>query len=234
MTDKELKELVASLTISHKEAKIEMEELRAFQLETSQQIKETDRELREGAKELRASQQETDRQIKELGRQIGGLGRKFGGLTEGMAYPSMKKLLREHFRMEFIVPRVEITRHGQSMELDVFGYSNGSTNEAVVVEVKSRLDKTGIEQMERIMARFDQFLPEHRDKRRFGIVAAVDCSPEMETLTRQRGFYLARIQDELFVLNSPESFQPRYFGNIEAALPANPSGISASGAYRGA
>ena len=132
--------------------------------------------------------------------------------------------------MEFIVPRVEITRHGQSMELDVFGYSNGSTNEAVVVEVKSRLDKTGIEQMERIMARFDQFLPEHRDKRRFGIVAAVDCSPEMEALTRQRGFYLARIQDELFVLDSPESFQPRYFGNIEAVLPANPSGISASGA----
>nr|VFJ45291.1 MAG: Protein of unknown function (DUF3782) [Candidatus Kentron sp. FM]VFJ63047.1 MAG: Protein of unknown function (DUF3782) [Candidatus Kentron sp. FM]VFK05827.1 MAG: Protein of unknown function (DUF3782) [Candidatus Kentron sp. FM] len=197
MTDQELKELVASLAISQKEISNDIKELRASQQETDRQLKET------------------DRQIKELGRQIGGLGRKFGGLTEGMAYPSLKKLLRERFGMEFIVPRVEITRHGQSMELDVFGYSNGKENQAVVVEVKSRLDEAGIEQMERITARFDDFFPEHRSKRRFGIVAAVDCSPEMETLTRQRGFYLARIQDELFVLDSPESFRPRYFGNVE-------------------
>lgn len=235
MTDKELKDLVASLAISHKEMKADLvawqkqssadiKELRAAQQETDRQLKETDRQLketsrefREGIKELRASQQETDRQIKELGRQIGGLGRKFGGLTEGMAYPSMKKLLRERFGMGFVVPRVEITRHGQSMELDVFGYSNGARNRAVVVEIKSRLDESGIEQMERIMTRFDEFLPEHRDKQRFGIVAAVECSQEMETLTRQRGFYLARIQDELFVLDSPESFRPRYFGNVEAA-----------------
>ena len=216
MTDKELKELVASLAVSHeemqadlvasqKQASAEMEKLRASQRETDRQLKETDRQLKETI-------QETDRQIKELGRQIGGLGRKFGGLTEGMAYPSMKKLLRERFHMEFIVPRVEITRHGRSMELDVFGYSNGKENRAVVVEVKSRLDESGIEQMERIMARFDEFLPEHRDKQRFGIVAAVDCSQEMESQVRQRGFYLARIQDELFVLDSPASFRPRYFG----------------------
>nr|VFJ87926.1 MAG: hypothetical protein BECKH772A_GA0070896_100062 [Candidatus Kentron sp. H]VFJ89902.1 MAG: hypothetical protein BECKH772B_GA0070898_100072 [Candidatus Kentron sp. H]VFJ96299.1 MAG: hypothetical protein BECKH772C_GA0070978_100062 [Candidatus Kentron sp. H] len=223
MTDKELKELVASLAVSHKETRadlaasqkqtsVDMEKLRASQRETDRQLKESIRELRASQQETDRQIQETDQEIKELGRQIGGLGRKFGGLTEGMAYPSMKKLLRERFHMEFIVPRVEITRHGRSMELDVFGYSNGKENQAVVVEVKSRLDQGGIEQMERIMARFDEFLPEHRDKQRFGIVAAVDCSQEMETLTHQRGFYLARIQDELFVLDSPASFRPRYFG----------------------
>nr|VFK77594.1 MAG: hypothetical protein BECKMB1821H_GA0114242_11763 [Candidatus Kentron sp. MB] len=224
MTDQELKELVASLAISHQEAKIEIKESRAAQRETERRLKEsieeTDRRLKESFEEtdqrfkerIAETNLQTNLQIKELGRQIGGLGRKFGGFTEGMAYPSMKKLLRERFHMEFIVPRVEITRHGKSMELDVFGYSNGEENQAVVVEVKSRLDQEGIEQMERIMARFDEFLPEHRDKRRFGIVAAVDCSPEMEELAHRRGFYVARVQDELFVLDSPESFRPRYFG----------------------
>ena len=219
MTDQELKELVASLAISHQEAKIEIKESRAAQRETDRRLKEnfeeTDRRLKESfeeTKQLRKTVAETSLQIKEQGRQIGGLGRKFGGFTEGMAYPSMKKLLRERFHMEFIVPRVEITRHGKSMELDVFGYSNGEENQAVVVEVKSRLDQEGIEQMERIMARFDEFLPEHRDKQRFGIVAAVDCSPEMEELAHRRGFYVARVQDELFVLDSSESFRPRYFG----------------------
>nr|VFK43046.1 MAG: hypothetical protein BECKSD772F_GA0070984_11353 [Candidatus Kentron sp. SD]VFK48187.1 MAG: hypothetical protein BECKSD772E_GA0070983_11163 [Candidatus Kentron sp. SD]VFK80207.1 MAG: hypothetical protein BECKSD772D_GA0070982_10931 [Candidatus Kentron sp. SD] len=221
MTDQELKELVASLAAFHKEARGEIRELRAAQRETDRQLKatdlqlkETDQQLKESIEEARLRSKETDRQIKELGKQIGGLGRKFGGLTEGMAYPSMKKLLRERFHMEFIVPRVEITRNGKNMELDVFGYSNGSLNRAVVVEVKSRLDQEGIEQMDRIMARFDEFLPEHSDKRRFGIVAAVDCSPEMKNQVRQRGFYLARIQDELFVLDSPESFRPRYFGCV--------------------
>nr|VFK42911.1 MAG: hypothetical protein BECKSD772F_GA0070984_11321 [Candidatus Kentron sp. SD] len=232
MTDQELKELVASLAVFHKEARGEIRELRAAQRETDRQIKETDQQLKEtnqrlketdqqlkeSIKEARLRSRETDKQIKELGKQIGGLGRKFGGLTEGMAYPSMKKLLRERFHMEFIVPRVEITRNGKNMELDVFGYSNGSLNRAVVVEVKSRLDQEGIEQMDRIMARFDEFLPEHSEKRRFGIVAAVDCSPEMKNQVRQRGFYLARIQDELFVLDSPESFRPRYFGKVSHAI----------------
>lgn len=239
MTDQELRELVAGLAvsqgemrhdlaasqkemrddlaISQREMMASIEKLRAAQRETDQQLRETDRQLKETMQDTDRRMKETDRQIKELGRQIGGLGRKFGGLTEGMAYPSMKKLLRERFGMEFIVPRVEITRDDGSMELDVFGYSNSTRNQAVVVEVKSRLDREGIEQMERIMARFDKFLPEHRDKRRFGIVAAVDCSPQMENQVHRRGFYLARIQDELFVLKSPESFRPRYFGDVSPA-----------------
>ena len=33
------------------------------------------------------------KQLEELGKQIGGLGEKFGGFTEGMALPSMTKIL---------------------------------------------------------------------------------------------------------------------------------------------
>ena len=69
MTDEELKELVASLAVA--------------QRETDRQLKETDRQLR--------------KQLKELGKQIGGLGEKFGGFTEGMALPSMTKILTENF-----------------------------------------------------------------------------------------------------------------------------------------
>lgn len=224
MTDQELKEFLASSVAAQNEG---FEKLRAAQRETDQQFKETDqllketdqllketiREARQRSEEADRRGKEVDRRLDELGKQIGGLGRKFGGLTEGMAWPSMKKLLQERFGMEFVVPRVVITRHGQSIELDVFGYSNSAANQAVLVEVKSRLDETGIEQMERTMERFDEFLPEHRDKQRFGIMAAVDYSSEMAAKVRERGFYLARIQDELFVLDSPESFRPRYFGN---------------------
>nr|VFJ47631.1 MAG: Protein of unknown function (DUF3782) [Candidatus Kentron sp. DK] len=174
--------------------------------ETDQKMKETDRQLKKTAKEIR-----------ELGKQIGGLGRKFGGLTEGMAFPSLKKILRKRFHMDTITPRVETARNGRNMELDVLGYTNGKDNRLVVVEVKSRLTQDSIEQMERIMTDFDKAFPEHADKQRFGIIAAVDISPEMEKQVIDRGFYLARIQDELFTLHTPKSFQPRYFGNGSAA-----------------
>ena len=67
MTDAELKELVASLAVA--------------QRETDWQLKETDRQLR--------------KQLKELGKQIGGLRDKFRSFTEGMALPSMTKILTE-------------------------------------------------------------------------------------------------------------------------------------------
>ena len=51
------------------------------------QIKETGKQLKENDKKV-------TRQIKELGKQIGGLGRKFGSFTEGLALPSMQKILQ--------------------------------------------------------------------------------------------------------------------------------------------
>ena len=66
MSDKELKELVASLAVSQKE---------------------TDRLFQEVA----AEQKETAKQIKQVGKQLGELGNKWGTFTEGMAIESIKK-----------------------------------------------------------------------------------------------------------------------------------------------
>jgi len=53
--------------------------------------------------ELSTAQKETDRQLKELGKQIGGLGAKFGSFTEGLALPSMEKILRQRFGRKLLV-----------------------------------------------------------------------------------------------------------------------------------
>jgi hypothetical protein len=53
---------------------------------------------------------------------------KFGSFTAGMAFPSMHKLLVEKFGAEFIAPRAERRRGGETIELDVMGYSNGKAN----------------------------------------------------------------------------------------------------------
>ena len=163
--------------------------------------KQTDRKLKELGKQ-------TDRQIKELGKQIGGLGAKFGSFTEGLALPSMETILRQRFGMEVISPSVRASKEGQHIEIYVLAYANGNLNTAYIVEVKSHAREDSIIQLKSILQRFRTFFPEHQEKQLYGILAAVDMSPELRQKTLQEGFYVARIHDQVFELDTPENFQP--------------------------
>jgi len=192
MTDEELKELVASLAES--------------QRETDRQLRETDRQLQATDRQLQA----TDRQIKELGRQIGGLGDKFGSFTEGLALPSMTKILTQRFGMDFIAPRVRMRRNGHSMELDVLAYSN-TRDDLFVVEVKSHLREEALDQMRKTLRELRDYFPDHRDKRVYGVLAAVDAPEKLQEKVLAEGIYLARIHDGQFEIQVPDGFQPRAF-----------------------
>jgi hypothetical protein len=173
-------------------------ELTAAQKETDRQLKETDRQ-----------QQKTDKQLKELGKQIGGLGAKFGSFTEGLALPSMETILRQRFGMEVISPSVRVSKDGQHLEIDVLAYTNGELNTAYIVEVKSHAQN--ITQLKSILQRFRRFFSEHKDKKLYGILAAVDLSPGLREKILQEGFYVARIHDQVFELDIPDNFQPRLY-----------------------
>ncbi len=204
MTDEELKQLVASLAITQKEMAKEAdkrnEEITKQFEEITRQSKETDKQIKE-----------TGKQLKERGQQIGGLGKKFGSFTEGLALPSMTKILRERFRMEVISPSVRVSKNGIDAEIDVLAYTNSTINEVYVVEVKSHLREEAISQLKTLMANFRTLFPEHSDKKLYGIIAAVDMSETLKKQVLKAGFYVARIQDETFSLESPDGFQARCF-----------------------
>ena len=179
-------------------------ELTTSQSELTAAQKETDRQLKELGKQ-------TDRQLKELGKQIGGLGSKFGSFTEGLALPSMETILRQRFGMEVISPSVRVSKEGKHIEIDVLAYTNGDLNTAYIVEVKSHAREESITQLKSILQRFRTFFPEHKNKQLYGILAAVDMSPELRQKTLQEGFYVARIHDQVFELDTPENFQPQSY-----------------------
>jgi len=180
-------------------------ELTTAQKETERRQQETDRQLKETDRQIK----ETGQQIKELGKQIGGLGSKFGSFTEGLALPSMEKILRQRFGMKIVSPSVRASENGKHMEIDVLAYSNGDLNTAYIVEVKSHAREDSIAQLKSILQRFRIFFPEHKNKQLYGILAAVDMSPELRQKTLQEGFYVARIHDQVFELDTPENFHPQ-------------------------
>jgi len=213
MTDQELRELVASLARS--------------QAETSQQQKEADQEW----KELRGFQKETARQISQVGKQIGELGNKFGRFTEGMAEPSMRKLLGEKFGMTAIHPRALFHSDDRSrtLEVDVLGYDrNEVRDEVYIVEVKSQLTPQGIDQALKTIADFRELGPASlRHRTIYGVVAAVDIPKGLDKTVTDRGLYLARISDDTFKLLVPRDFKPKAF--VYEAPPNGKSNGRASG-----
>jgi hypothetical protein len=194
----------SELTAAQKETDLILKEVSQQQRENAEQQKTTDRQLKELGKQ-------TDRQLKELGKQIGGLGLKFGSFTEGLALPSMEKILRQRFGMEVVSPSVRVSKDGKHVEIDVLAYTNGELNTAYIVEVKSHAREESIPQLKSILQRFRAFFPEHKDKQLYGILAAVDMSPDLREKTLQEGFYVARIHDQVFELDIPENFQPQSY-----------------------
>ena len=172
-------------------------ELHAMISELSKSQKETDQEMKE-----------TSRFIRELGKQIGALGNKFGSFTEGMALPAMNKILRQTFGMDVVSPRLQAWKDGECLEMDVLAYANGEVNTAFIVEVKSHLREDSITQLLDILHRFPKFFPEHKGKKLFGILAAVDIPERLRNRVLSQGLYLARIQDEAFEVETPKDFQP--------------------------
>jgi len=190
MTDNELKKLVADLALSQKE--------------TDKQLRETDKQLKQTDKQL-------SKQLRELGKQIGGLGRKFGSFTEGLALPSMQHILQDKFNMEVISPSVRVHKNGKDIEIDVLAYANSTTNEVYVVEVKSHLREEAIIQLQSIMDNFRAFFPEHNNKKVYGILAAVDMSTELKNRILSLGFYVAKIKEDIFSLDTPSDFKAKAF-----------------------
>lgn len=158
-----------------------------------------------------AEQQETARQLRELRVDVAGLSDKFGRFAEGLALPSMAKILTQRFQMDVIMPNVRARLNGRSFEVDVMAYSNSRVNKVYLVEVKSHLRHEAIVQMKRILREFPEFFPIHRGKQVHGILAAVDASPALRQKVLDEGIYLARIHDEEFEIDVPADFQPRAF-----------------------
>ncbi|POZ50095.1 DUF3782 domain-containing protein [Methylovulum psychrotolerans] len=198
MTDQELKDLVASLAINQQKMS---EEAALSRQEAAISRQEVDRALKE-----------TDKAIKELSKQIGGIANKFGSFTEGLALPSMTKILSEQFGMTTINPSVRVRdKSGNEQEIDVLAYTNGDINTAIIVEVKSHLREEGIEQLLKQCRNFRVLFPELADKKLYGILAAVDASQQLQQKVLAQGLYFAKIHDEQFSLCVPKDFKPFCF-----------------------
>ncbi|RYF50561.1 MAG: DUF3782 domain-containing protein [Cytophagaceae bacterium] len=162
-------------------------------------------------KEIAEQQRNNEREISRVTKIVGDIGNKFGSFTEGMAFPSMEKVLRKQFGMTTITTNYKTEYGPDTLEIDVLGMANGEVNTVVLVEVKSHLKDRDIDQLLKSLDRFRRFHPEYAHKKLFGILACVQGAKEVRDKAMASGLYVASIHDEVFELKTPAYFVPRDF-----------------------
>lgn len=166
----------------------------------------TDQELRDIVAQM-------SRKVEEVGQQIGWLGNTFGRFTEGLFLPSLERILLEDFGLDTVAPRIIRRQNGSSVELDVLAFSNSSKNTAIVVEIKSKLRDSDIRDFVKQLKAFPKLFPEHKDKKLFGMIAAVAFTQEQKAVMEKLGIYVVRISDDVFRLVSDKKFKAKDFGS---------------------
>jgi hypothetical protein len=156
--------------------------------------------------ERTASRKDLDARFKETNRIISGIGEKFGSFTEGLAYPSLRKILQKNYGIDNTSANVlKRFPNGTEIELDAFGYTNGSVNNAVVVEVKSHLRSEHIYKFTELLKNFKTSFPEYKEKHLFGIIATVrNVSKKLREEVFEAGLELAIVHDDIFDLERSE------------------------------
>ncbi len=201
-----------------------VDEIKDLFAKVAVQIEATNAQIEATNAETAALMKQSQRETRELKKQIGELGNKFGSFTEGMAYPSMSKILARQFKVQVVGANMKAHRNGRTMEVDVIG----SSPEAVyVVEVKSHLNEEGLQQMFKTLAEFTDFFTDHKSKQIYGVLAAVHIDQAMAARVRKQGLYVARISDDTFRLEVPKGFKAKSFatanGSGDGARPARSS-----------
>lgn len=146
----------------------------------------------------------------DINKQLSRLGEKFGGYTEGLALPSMQKVLFNELQMEVVCPSVRVAKQGEHLEIDVLAY-NTDLRKAYVVAVKKHPQKASLEELKDVLQRFRHFFSVHKDKTVYGILAAMDISPALRDKVLKAGIYVAHIRDEIFKLDVPANFKPQAY-----------------------
>jgi hypothetical protein len=175
--------------------------------ELAESQKETEQRLRETEQLLKQQARETDRQIRQVNRQIGDLGNRLGEFVEWQVRPAAICLFQERgIAVYELASDVTIQRDGEGLEIDLLAIN---TTEAVLIEVKSKLSQSDVDEHLERLGKFKRLLPRYQDVRAMGAVAAMVVPPEIARYAYRQGlFVLAQSGDDMAILNDAD-FSPK-------------------------
>ncbi|MEA3492016.1 MAG: hypothetical protein U9R27_08975 [Campylobacterota bacterium] len=156
--------------------------LREAQAQTDEQMKKTDEQMKKTDEQI----QETSRKVAALTQNIDGVNRSIGLEAEEFFYSSLKKNPTiANINFDYIYQNSKRDFKGETQEIDILLENSSSVG---VVEVKNRVSQKSIDQLDKIMERFDYFHPLYRDYRVIGALAGKIFPKHLQEQALKKGY----------------------------------------------
>jgi hypothetical protein len=173
--------------------------------EILKKLAQSQQELNQSQQELSQAQKETDRQIKSVSKQIGELGNRLGEFVEYQVRPAVVRLFQQRgIDVHEFHPGLSVTRDHEGLEIDLL-----VVNDAILVEVKSKLTQRDVDEHLQRLAKFKRLMPRFRDVKALGAVAAMVVPDKVVSYAYRQGlFVLVQSGENVVILNDVE-FTPQ-------------------------
>ena len=163
--------------------------------------------FQETSKQFREMGAETDKRISNLSKEIGSLGNKWGEFVENMVAPACVTMFAERgIPVHQISQRVKTKLDGgRSMEIDVLVVNNKA---AVLVEVKSTLTVSDVQDHIEDMKQFKDFFPQYKKYRVMGAVAGMIIGDGVDKFAKKQGLFVIVQSGETVTIDNDPDFVP--------------------------
>ncbi|MCL2282024.1 MAG: hypothetical protein FWC26_01750 [Fibromonadales bacterium] len=162
MTDKELKDLVASLAVSSKETDRLIKEIGLQMKETDRRMEETDRQIQETDRQLKERMKETSLEIDRVSKKMGGISDNIGYHAEQFFQRVFEKKLKfGNVKYDEMIPNLCYRDKNAEIEFDI-ALINGDS--IALIEVKNRIHPAFVNEFaETRVKKFRKFFPHYKD-----------------------------------------------------------------------
>lgn len=170
----------------------------------------------------RKRQKATDKQLQELGKQIGSVHKQWGEVAEYLVASDFINIVKEYFgikiSLERTVRNMPVTYGKKNWEIDTFVTNKEIT---LVGEVKLTISKREIKKFAKNLSEFHLFLPEHSNKKVYGVIAFVKVARKVneEELVKQAhdlGLLVVKAIDDTFRLMTPREHKLKNYGKVKS------------------
>ncbi len=180
-------------------------------------FQETDKQFKEIAKSFEETDrkfQKTDKQFKETDKKIKDLSNLFttqwGKLIESLVAPGCLNLFKNRgLEIEQSYRNIEVVKDGKQMECDVLLVNS---NELVVVEVKTTLRTSNVDEFIEKLKVFKKFFKQYKSYKVYGAVAALTFAEQSDTYAYRSGCFVIKSSGEgLVEIANDKKFKPKEF-----------------------
>jgi hypothetical protein len=199
MTDKELKELVASLAV--KSDRLDAQ-LSSSQAKTDAQMAKTDEKLNRLSELYGIASTKTDEKLNRLSELYGGVSSNLGSAAEEFFFNSLTANPEVGgIKFDRIMPNLHIGNKNKQGEFDIV-LVNGTS--VAVIEVKYKVHPSDIDKVTKNLKRYREFFPEHKSYTLYGGIAGFSVSPDAVKAAKDKGLFVLKRVGEVLKTDAKE------------------------------